>query len=406
MTRVVETTVGPSVSGVADVVPGPETVAFLASLDLGTLSASELLDVAAAWHRVAAWVAAQELAAVNAFAGRCQDSREAELEVACALRLSAYAADTLIAEAAVLATDLPATRAALAEGVISARHAASVVEAVTLAGLDAEASSVVEAKALRKAGQQNVAQLRRVLTRAVSSADPEAAERRHADQVERRHVRLSDAGDGMACYSAHIEAVAAAKLAATVTDHARALKANDGTLTLDAARADALCELVSVGAAAFGGGQSPAKATVEATIQVTVPLAVLLGVDDGPGELSGHGAVTASQVRAAAQAAGAVWRRVVTDEATGAVLDVGRTRYRPPAAIADTVRAAHPRCVFPACSRPSARCDLDHRRAFGAGGGTSAGNLGPLCRFHHVRHEALSCRREVRDLPRRVIVVA
>src|SRR5207245_1414550 len=96
----------------------------------------------------------------------------------------------------------------------------------------------------------------------------------------------------------------------------------------------------------------------------TIPAAVLLGLSDGPGELSGHGVITAGQVREAAIAAGAVWRRIVVDDLTGAVLDVGRTRYRPTAAIADTVRAAHPRCVFPGCRRPASACDLDHRQEY------------------------------------------
>jgi hypothetical protein len=411
MTCLMEATVEPSIAGMATVQgsrfrdqdtaavqiaaaePGPEMVAALAWLETGSLSPGGWLDAAAGWHRVAAWVAAQELAAVHAFTKSCREARDAELEIACALRLSAFAADQLITEAAALATALPATRVALEAGRISARHAAAVVEAVTVAGLDAGAAAVVETRALRHAGDQNVAQLRRVLARAVHAADPAAAERRHADRLARRQVRLAPAGDGMACYSAEIEAVAAAKLAATVTDHANTLRADDKAAraeqvrTLDAARADALCELVALGAAAVASGTGQ-KTTVETTIHVTVPLAVLLGLDEAPVELSGHGAITASQARAAAHAAGATWRRLITDERSGSVLDVGRTRYRPPAAIADTVRAAHPRCLFPACSRPAAGCDLDHRDAFdrtghGDGGTTSTDNLGPLCRFHH-----------------------
>jgi hypothetical protein len=382
-----------AVAQIAAAETGPEMAAALTVLDLAGLSAGGLLDAAAAWHRVAAWVAAQELAAVHAFTQRCAEARDAELEIACALHLSAFAADTLITEAAALACDLPATRAALEAGRISARHAAAVVEAVTVSGLDVDAAAVVEIRALRHADTQNVAQLRRVLARAVQTADPAAAERRHADRAARRHVRLAPAGDGMAVYAAELEAVAAAKLAATVTDHAKTLQANDKVeraeqvRTLDAARADALCELVAFGAAAVQSG-APQKTTVETTIHVTVPMAVLLGLEDGPADLSGHGPVTAAQARAAAHAAGATWRRLVTDDASGTVLDVGRTRYRPGPAIADTVRAAHPRCLFPACSRPAAGCDLDHRDPFdrtghGHGGPTAADNLGPLCRFHH-----------------------
>jgi hypothetical protein len=145
--------------------------------------------------------------------------------------------------------------------------------------------------------------------------------------------------------------------------------------------------LVAAGHTALSADPGAAETTVQTSIQITVPAAVLLGLSEAPGELSGHGVLTAGQIRTAAHAAGAVWRRIVTDDHSGAVLDVGRTRYRPTAAIADTVRAAHPRCVFPHCPRPAAACDLDHRRPFdhtGTGGGaTATDNLGPLCRHHH-----------------------
>src|SRR5947209_20500597 len=100
----------------------------------------------------------------------------------------------------------------MAAGAISVRHAAAVVEAVNLAALEPDAIAVVEDKALKVAGRQNVAQLRRTLSRAVAAADPAAAARRHQDRITTRQVRLTDAGDGMAVYSAEIEAVAAAKL--------------------------------------------------------------------------------------------------------------------------------------------------------------------------------------------------
>ena len=44
---------------------------------------------------------------------------------------------------------------------------------------------------------------------------------------------------------------------------------------------------------------------------------------------------------------------------------------------------AHPTCVFPWRSRPSHRCDLDHRVAHDAGGASCDCNLAPLCRRHH-----------------------
>ena len=84
-----------------------------------------------------------------------------------------------------------------------------------------------------------------------------------------------------------------------------------------------------------------------------------------------------------ALAAGGTWRRLVTDPASGTVLDVGRSRYRPPAGLADLVRARDRACVFPTCHTPAERCDIDHLTAWSQGGTTSLDNLVVLCQAHH-----------------------
>ena len=40
-------------------------------------------------------------------------------------------------------------------------------------------------------------------------------------------------------------------------------------------------------------------------------------------------------------------------------------------------------CVFPHCTRPAERCDLDHIEPHADGGVTCPCNLAPLCRGHH-----------------------
>ena len=84
-----------------------------------------------------------------------------------------------------------------------------------------------------------------------------------------------------------------------------------------------------------------------------------------------------------ALAAVGTWRRLVTDPASGTVVDVGRTRYRPPAGLADLVRARDRACVFPTCQTPAERCDIDHLTAWSQGGTTSLNNLTTLCQAHH-----------------------
>jgi hypothetical protein len=138
--------------------------------------------------------------------------------------------------------------------------------------------------------------------------------------------------------------------------------------------------------------KAPGIRVPKVRIDVTVALSTLLGLDDQPGELAGLGPISAEQARALA--AGGIWRRIVTDPLTGAVLDVGRTRYRPPRPLAEHVIARDGSCAAPGCTVPGHRCDLDHtteyhgRPANGSPvrGKTAADNLGPLSdRCHRLK---------------------
>ena len=119
-------------------------------------------------------------------------------------------------------------------------------------------------------------------------------------------------------------------------------------------------------------------------------LPTLLGLAEHPGELVGYGPIPASVARKLA--ADGAWRRWVTDPVSGYLLDYGTSTYAPPRVLRDFLVAAHPRCVAPHCPQPSRRADLDHLIPFdlgdaaaSAGGGvTSADNLRPECRGHHL----------------------
>jgi hypothetical protein len=59
------------------------------------------------------------------------------------------------------------------------------------------------------------------------------------------------------------------------------------------------------------------------------------------------------------------------------------TGYHPSRKLTHLIRACNGRCAAPGCSRPAARCDLDHTRGWDQGGPTCECNLAPLCRHHH-----------------------
>jgi hypothetical protein len=125
---------------------------------------------------------------------------------------------------------------------------------------------------------------------------------------------------------------------------------------------------------------------VSTQINVTIPIDSLAGLSDTPGTLSGYGVLPADQVRRLA-AGDTRWRHILTDRATGAVLDVGTWSYRPPTALDRHVRTRDVTCRFPGCEVPARECDLDHLIPFPQGP-TNAANLHALCRRHHqLKHD-------------------
>ncbi|MFD9203925.1 DUF222 domain-containing protein [Streptomyces anthocyanicus] len=221
------------------------------------------------------------------------------------------------------------------------------------------------------------------MRREVLRADPAGAEARHQERVRERKLLSYPQDDGMALFGAVLPAQRAAVMEQVV--EAYAVGYGDDGRTLDQKRADALYDLV-VGQGQGQGGVGVGGAA--AVVQVTVPLDVLMGLNDGPGELKGYGPIAASQVREVAFAAGSVWRRLLVQPENGLLVKVDPLTYRP---TADTVRHVVARdqyCAFPSCRMPARRCDLDHVRPFDhdrpeRGGPTTPSNLQPLCRRHH-----------------------
>jgi ribose 1,5-bisphosphokinase PhnN len=359
--------------------PGAALAADLAATELRALPDDALVDVIRGWERVVSWAQAEQLAAVAEFARRRPAGPDAPGsasgvsefavdEVASALRLSRPAAGVRLQVAVELASRLPDAAAALRRGEIDLPKARAVVDAV--APLDVPAAAAVAARVLPRAGRQTVGQLRASLARAVLSADPAAAQLRHERAVADRRVIHTPLPDGMGELCAVLPADAASAAYAAID--ARARSGPHGDRSMDARRADALVALLT------GAAPTPSGPLV----QVTVPAATLLGLGEAPGELAGHGPIPASMARRIAAVPTGTWRRILTDSNTGAVLDVGRTTYRPPPAIARHVTARDGTCRFPGCRQPARRCDLDHVQPYPAGP-TAAANLMTLCRHHH-----------------------
>ena len=381
-----------------NIAPGGELAEWIQGLDPRVLDAAGLVEAVAACTRLESWVTATRAELMVRFeevSAQSGSATFAHVELACVMRWPEKATLEHLEQARVVVEQLPETLKAWSSGVISAKHAGAVAEVVAASALPAEAVTGVEAKVLEQAGDQTVAQLRRVAHTAVDKADAEAAARRHEARRAQRAVRLCPQPDGMSRLRADLDAPTALLAFGQVTAHADTLRATDPRLTMDQARADALVALIDTGfnaltGASVGATDMPAPtAPARVLVQVTVGWDVLAGLSQDPAHLHGHGPITASQARALAFGPDATWRRLLTDPVDPTNLNLGRERYRPPVALADHVRALDPECLFPGCNRPAERCQLDHNDPYGnldgtgEGGQTSAANLGPLCAFHH-----------------------
>ena len=173
----------------------------------------------------------------------------------------------------------------------------------------------------------------RELRRQVAVHTPDPAEAR-ADAVRRRcaYGWLEPDGTGRLTVTGEAGRVTAAL--DRVDGLARSLRSGGDARTLEQLRSDVALDLLLVGWASPDQVPEAARPTFAgeapvARVNLVVALTTMLGLDDQPGEIPGHGFVPAAVARSIATATGSVWRRLVTDPVEGTALELSTTRYRP-----------------------------------------------------------------------------
>lgn len=243
------------------------------------------------------------------------------------------------------------------------------------AGVDAEmdAAAVVAAQVMPGRFRSRMRAVRERL-------HPESLERRSRAAAERRCARMQPAEDGMAWYGIFGPAAAVAEVDAHVDARARHLaEQHDETRTLDQIRADVALALLC--------SQGDGEASVTVELGLMVPVLTLLGRSDEPARLEGYGPIDVDTARELAGRATS-FVRVLTHPVTGTILDIDRSKHRPPADLQRWVRVRDQACSFLGCGRRAAACDIDHTVAWAHGGATAAHNLTPLCPPHHrLKHQ-------------------
>jgi hypothetical protein len=368
--------------------PGTLALKPLALVDPRRLSAEGRVDALRAVERQLSWLHTQQqkLLAVMAEADRSADPLDkgwVREQVACALQLSGRTAADRLALAEELAAR-PATLAMQERGLIGVHHARALAGAVH--GLDEPTAAKVEARVLPRAAQQSLSAFKASLTRALLTLAPQTVAEQHAAAMEQRRVALTAQPDG----TAHLWALLPAAGAAAVMTAINALADRatpDDPRCVDQRRADALVQLGIDALTGRSCGELPTTQRLKPAVQVSVALSTLLGLDDQPGELTGHGPIPAALARRIAADESGTWRRLLTDQ-HGRLLDYGRSTYRPPTDLAEFVIARDRTCRYPHCHRAAARCDIDHRTRYTDGGPTSEQNCQTLCpRHHHLKDD-------------------
>ncbi|MBD3783117.1 MAG: DUF222 domain-containing protein [Micrococcales bacterium] len=334
---------------------------------------------------------------------------------------------------ATLGERFPHVRLLLLQGEVTAVSAQKVVDAC--AGLDVDACLRVDAElAGRLAGMDPArvtSEARRVATRV--AADQVAA---HAATTKRgRCVEVRAGVDGLTDWFGSLPTATSAAMWSAVEELAGQYRTVDADLSLPEARADALADLVlrnvTVSAQVTLGvpvvtDQSTPEPTqgerfrVEWDDEDTVVDAVT-GVETryadldrasreelswreeppeptgdlitvmaalGPGswvsgaQLPGVGWVDATTMASLLKTLPLEVARAVLDAPTGTLASLTTAAYRPTKAIADFVKTRDGTCRMWGCSRPAARCDVDHCRPW-PDGQTIPTELESLCRHHH-----------------------
>jgi hypothetical protein len=326
-------------------------------------------------------------------------------EFAPALRWAPRTAHDRVGKAVILCDKFPAVWRALADGDITAGKAHSFTKA--LAELDPEVAAEVIAKVLPDAGDCTPAQLQAAIRREIFAADPEGTQARHDNAKKGRHVASAPAEDAMGWLRAYLAADELTMVMSVLDAYAHACPREDPR-TMDVRRSDALVELITghrtseyplpdlpaevhdlfnhqTNDTTTEAPPAPAPAPKQGTrcgvdVRVVVGIGTLIGLDDKPGYLGGHGPIPADMARKLAEKYEV--RRLLTDPETGILLGVGHERYRLGTALEEIVEMRDMNCRWPGCRVPARRCDKDHSIPFPQGC-TCVENIICLCRTHH-----------------------
>src|SRR5438309_3054580 len=206
-----------------DVPAGAWRAVGLESVDRSALTALDLLAYQRACARLQTWTVAQLTAAVAQLAA-CPDPDVApDVEVAFTLREPRGAAQRRVWQARRLTRHLPRWWQAMADGELSERHIAKLVE-VTATVENPDVLSRLEERALANIGVKTPDELARYARDTLKRLDPDGTARRARKARDEANVTFYPADDGMGDVVMHAPIEDAALVKTAVDAYAAAAK--------------------------------------------------------------------------------------------------------------------------------------------------------------------------------------
>ncbi len=310
---------------------------------------------------------------------------DAPAAFAAAISMTTGSGKALIRDALVLKHRLPLVWARVLAGEVQAWRARRIAQAVL--GAHADVTADLDARIAPLAHKVGPTTLTRLLDEIMLRLHAEEREIKQLEDLDARYVRLEDGSinnTGIADLFARGDWKDLHDLDATLSAIAAALKEQGCDESLDVRRSMALGILAdpAQAQALLDHDDAPAASRKKIVLFLHLSEAALRG-----GETIGRNQTTvdpmlAEQIREwCSRTDTAVTVKPVIDLADHAATHV--EAYEIPDRLHEAVSLIHPQCVFPWCTKSSARCDADHTRPHAEGGSTCICNLAPLCRHHH-----------------------
>jgi hypothetical protein len=279
---------------------------------------------------------------------------------------------------------LPIAAAARADGVITARQADVIIQAMVRlrsAQVPVGQQSEAESFLVEQARRFDAATLAGIARQLVDTLDPDGRLADEGYQQRRRLLSCVPAGDGMHRLTADLDPETAA-LAMTVL-HALAAPKPSAESDRDERTAgqrlhDAFRSVLKL---ALRAGELPASGGVPATVLITMT-ADQFSTGTGLVTTSYGQRLTVDQALRLADQAAIGW---IVHNSKGGILNYGTTRRTATDKQTLALIARDQGCCFPGCTDPPEWTERHHITPWRQGGLTDIDNLCLLCDFHHDR---------------------